>query len=212
MHIVPGTFSIVLLGDWNKMFIQPDWVATYVYENPEIEIGVEGVGSDFTISYRKNNVVIKPTQDKIVFSLTNISDDAIVFFSNCVKNYIAKAYTPVLTAFGINIEYTDEENTKLAAVFDKMDDLDPIVDLNYEITATKVSRSLLKNGVIMNIESTISNSTTLIRFNEHHDTAKGDAKSVQNEITPKTIRGFLEETAKIVQGLGYEVDKEGVWS
>lgn len=210
MHILSGSFSVVLLGDWNKKYIQPDWVAQYIYKNPEIEIGVEGIGSDFSISYRKNSVAFKPTQDKIIISLINISDDTIKFFSDCVKNYIEEAYTPILTAYGINIEYTDEENSRLASVFDEMADLDPIVNMGYEISATKVSRSLLKNGIIMNVESTINNSTTRIRFNEHHETASEDAKSVGNEITPEKMRGFLEETATIIRGLGYEVDEGGV--
>lgn len=209
MHIVPGSFSVVLLGDWNKKFIQPDWVAQNIFKNPEIEIGVEGIGSDFSISYRKNSVAIRPTQDKLIISLTNINDDTITFFSNCVKNYIEEAYTPILTAYGINIEYTDEENTKLASIFDEMADLDPIVNMGYEISATKISRSLLKNGVIMNIESTISNATTLIRFNEHHDTATNDAKCAGNGITPEKMKVFLEETAAIIQGLGYELDERG---
>lgn len=209
MHIVPGSFTVVLLGDWNKQYIQPDWVANFVYENPEIEIGVEGIGSDFSISYRKNNVAIKPSQNKIIIALTDLNDESIVFFSNCVINYLSKAYTPVLTAYGINAEYTDEENTKLATIFDEMADFDPIIEMGYEITSTKVSRTLSRNGIIMNIESTISNSTTHIRFNEHHGTPKSDTKSVEEEITPEKLRSFLKETVSIVRGLGYEVDEKG---
>jgi len=209
MHIVPGSFTVVLLGDWNKQYIQPDWVANFIYENPEIEIGVEGIGTDFSISYRKNNVVIKPSQNKIVIALTELNDESIVFFSNCVINYLSKAYTPVLTAFGINVEYSDEENTKLASIFDEMADLDPIIEMGYEITSTKVSRTLSRDGIIMNIESTINNSTTHIRFNEHHGTPTNDTKSLEKEMTPEKLSSFLKETVSIVRGLGYEVDEKG---
>lgn len=209
MHIVPGSFTVVLIGDWNKQFIQPDWVANSIYEDSEVEIGVEGIGTDFSISYRKNNVAIKPSQSKIVIALTELNNESIAFFSKCVINYLSKAYTPVLTAFGINVEYTDEENTRLASIFDEMADLDSIIKMGYEIASTKVSRTLSKDGIIMNIESTINNSTTHIRFNEHHGTPTSDTKSLGKELTLDKLNSFLIETKAIVCGLGYRVDEKG---
>lgn len=209
MNIVPGSFSVVLLGDWNKQFIQPEWVASNIYEDPEIEIGVEGIGADFSISYRKNNVIIKPSQSKIALSLSELRDESITFFSNCVSNYLAKAYTPVLTAFGINIEYRDEEDTKLASVIDEMEDIGPLVDMGYEIVSTKVSRTLKKDGIVMNLESTINNSTTSIRFNEHHGSTTDDVKSLKDEFTPEKLQRYLADTESIIKSLGYEVEEKG---
>ena len=209
MNIVHGSFSVVLLGDWNKQFIQPEWVANNIYEDPEIEIGVEGIGADFSISYRKNNVIIKPSQNKIVLSLTELQDESITFFSNCVSNYLSKAYTPVLTAFGINVEYRDEEDTKLASIIDEMEDIGPLVDMGYEIVSTKVSRTLKKDGIVMNLESTINNSTTSIRFNEHHGSSTDDVKSLKDEFTPEKLRRYLADTESIIKSLGYEVEEKG---
>ena len=63
------SLTVVLVGDWNKLYIQPDWVANNIYETEEIEIGVNGQGSDFSVSYRCDNVIISPDQGKVVFQL-----------------------------------------------------------------------------------------------------------------------------------------------
>ena len=52
------SITIVLLGDWNKFYIQPEWVATNVFESEEMEIGIEGQDAEFHISYRNCNKTI----------------------------------------------------------------------------------------------------------------------------------------------------------
>ena len=36
MRLLDNSITIVILGDWNKMFIQPDWIAHNVFESEEI--------------------------------------------------------------------------------------------------------------------------------------------------------------------------------
>ena len=70
MVFLNDSLTVVLVGDWNKLYIQPDWVANNIYETEEIEIGVNGQGSDFSVSYRCDNVIISPDQGKVVLTGT----------------------------------------------------------------------------------------------------------------------------------------------
>ena len=36
MVFLNDSLTVVLVGDWNKLYIQPDWVANNIYETEEI--------------------------------------------------------------------------------------------------------------------------------------------------------------------------------
>ena len=40
MVFINDSLTVVLIGDWNKLYIQPHWVASNIYEAEEIEIGL----------------------------------------------------------------------------------------------------------------------------------------------------------------------------
>ena len=52
MIFAGDSLTIVLLGDWNRFYIQPNWIADNVYGRQEIEMGVNGQGIDFSVTYR----------------------------------------------------------------------------------------------------------------------------------------------------------------
>lgn len=202
MNLKNDSVNVVLLGDWSKFYIQPDWVAANIFESPEIEIGVEGHGVEFRISYKKDNVVIKPEQTKIVFSSLDIKKETLGVLSKCVKNYLEKASTPNFIAYGFNCDYVDEEDTRLANVFDSISDAEAILALEYTIEATKVSRKIIKNGKTVSMDCYMEQLKTTIHFNEHHSDPQNDPLNISVDI----LLNFIGETQNIVKGLGYEIE------
>lgn len=202
MHLVNNSITIVLIGDWNKLYTQPDWIANNVYETPEIEIGIEVQNTDFHVTYRKDNVGIRPSQSKMVFSATDSKAGSLAFLAKCVNNYLHKAVTPTLTAFGFNADYEDSEDVRLADVFDHMTDTCGLLDLGYEISASQVSRSLSKDGKTLIMKCAITNTQTTISFNEHHASPEME----HLEITMDMIESFLHQTQEIIAKAGYKLD------
>lgn len=149
-------------------------------------------------------VLMKPTQSKVEFSIIGVQDETLKSLEKCINNYLKKAYTPVITAYGFNADYVDAEDTKLAEVFDTMSDADIVSDLGYEIKASEIKRSLIKDEKIINMQCKIDHTITTIHFNEHHP----NSDETQVEISADKLRNFLEETKKIVEGLGYEIEVE----
>ena len=201
MVFLNDSLTVVLVGDWNKLYIQPDWVANNIYETEEIEIGVNGQGSDFSVSYRCDNVIISPDQGKIVFSVANTDRNSLEKLSLCVNNFLTKAYTTSLFAYGINGNFIDEDGSSFAEVLDGMSDTNQILDNGYEIMATKISRTLSKNGKVINMDSNLVNARLEINFNEHHSNPK-EKPTFDVEL----LNGFIEECSEIVKGLGYELE------
>ena len=123
--------------------------------------------------------------------------------SLCVNNFLKKAYTTELFAYGLNGKFFDEDASIFAEVLDAMSDTSQILDNGYEIIATKINRTLSKNGKVINMDSNLVNAKLEMSFNEHHSNP---------EETPvfsfDLLNGFIEECSEIVKTLGYELEGE----
>ncbi len=204
MNIVENSLTVVLLGDWCKLYMQPDWIAENIFNTSEIEIEMEAHGIDFSIAYKCSNVVINPSQQKVVFSCLNTSVETIEFLTRCVNNYIRKAQTPNLSAYGLNIDYTEDRSMLLSELFDDISDASAIIDLDYTITDTKLHRTIIKDNRVINIDYTQEQALTLIHFNEHYESPQKEDIIFDSE----TIFNYLERTKAILDKLGYEFEED----
>lgn len=204
MRLLDNSITIVILGDWNKLFIQPDWIALNVFESEEIEIGVEGKGSEVSISYQKDKVIIKPSQSKVMFSTLDIEEDTLEVLSKYVRNFIDNSFTPEIRAYGFNIDYVDDEDTRIADVLDSMSDTAAICGMDFEIAATQISRKLIKDGKEINMKCELNGTRTKIHFNEHFSKPNKDNIVLSADV----FTAFIRETADIIVGLGYSIEGE----
>jgi len=202
MNIVDNSLTIVLLGDWNKLYVQPEWVADNILGKPEMEISVEVQGVEFKISYKCNNIIINPSQERIAITATNTEEETIKFLAACATNYIKNAKTPQLTAYGLNIDFIEAENTLVSDFFDSVPDALSLLKLNYEIVNSQISRTVVKDGNVMNIQYTQEHSQSRIHFNEHHDNPEISAVAFEYE----DIIAFIERAKEIAVALGYEFE------
>ena len=201
MVLLNDSLTIVLVGDWNKLYIQPDWMAKHVFESEEVEIGINGQGSDFTVVYRSNGVIISPDQSKLVFSVINTDNDTINDLCRFLNNFLEKAHTPQLFAYGMNIDFVEEDGSLFAEVLDSMSDTNAIIECGYEIVSTQISRTLKNAERVLNMDSHLENSKLKIHFNEHHASEESRPR-----FTIESLKGFLERCKQILQGLGYELE------
>lgn len=201
MRINNGSLTIVLLGDWNRLYSQPEWIAQHIFQEQEIEIAVNGQGTVFNVSYRKGDVIITPAQDKVVFAAMNLLESTLESISSYVSNYLTRAVTPVLTAYGFNIDFADTDASIFSEVIDGMADANTLIESGYSIASTKISRSLEKEGRLINIDFNVENGQLLIHFNEHY------ADPGLNPIIEYTsLNAFIERCTQIVNALGYEIE------
>ncbi|XCP85414.1 hypothetical protein ABXS75_00950 [Roseburia hominis] len=201
MVFINDSLTIVLVGDWNKLYIQPDWVANNVFEKEEIEIGINGQGSDFAVSYRENGVVVSPGQSKVVFSVINTDDETLNKLCQCINNFVEKAYTPQLFAYGLNADFLEEEGILFAEVIDSMSDTRDIVENGYEVVSTKISRTLKRDDKFINMDCNLENKNLMVHFNEHHNPGENKPNFCIDD-----IKNFIEESCGILRGLGYEIE------
>ncbi len=204
MKLLKDSLTVVLLGDWNKLYMQPEWIAHNIYEKKEIEIGVSGQGIDLKVTYRSNEVVIAPTQSQVTMTAINADSTALNDLVKCLNNFLNKAKTPYLIAYGLNCEFVDDDSSVFANMIDSMADSSIIIENGYEIKSSKVMRSLMKDGVMLNLETTMEGTGVRVHFNEHH----GNKLTEMPSITVEQILGFLKAAKEIVIALGYEIEED----
>lgn len=201
MIFINDLLSVVLVGDWNKLYIQPDWLASNVFEKEEIEIGVTRRDTDFSVSYRKNGVVILPEQSNIVFSTANIEHETLNNLCCYLNNFIKKAHTPQPFAYGLNACFYEDNNIAFAETLDAMPDVRIIAESGYKIVSTEIIRTLKNNDRVININSALENSILKVYFNEHHG-----PEEAAPTFSVEYIMSFIGECNKILHGLGYEIE------
>lgn len=201
MFFLNDSLTVVLVGDWNKLYIQPDWMASNVFEKEEIEIGINGQGADFSVSYRRDGIIISPGQTNMIFSVINTDDETLNKLCKYLNNFVEKAYTPQLFAYGLNADFVESEGILFAEVLDSMSDTNAIVESGYEIISTKVSRTLKRNDRIINMDSSLENNNLRVSFNEHHASEESIC-----DFSIESIKGFIKECCEILHGLGYEIE------
>jgi len=199
MNIADSSLTVVLLGDWNKLYMQPDWVANNIFCKPEMEIGVEAQGIDVNVSYKCDGIIINPSQEKVVFTAANTKKETIGFLCQYATNYLCNAKTPYLSAYGLNIEFIETDDMILPEVFDNIMDTQELCKLNYTIINSQIQRTLKKDDKIINIQYSQEEDKTKIHFNEHH----GEHITDSIVLDYQSIFDFIETSKEIVNSLGY---------
>lgn len=203
MIFVTDSLNIVLVGDWNKLYSQPDWIAENIFEKDEMEIGLSGQGTDFTVLYKADSVIIAPGMGSTSFSVTDIGDNELESLCKYLNNFVEKASTPQFVAYGLNAEFMEENGSAFADVIDSMSDAKALVNNGCVIVSTQISRTLTRNSKLINMNSNFENNNLQIRFNEHHI-----AEESRPNFTLELVKDFMQDCKEILSGLGYEIEGE----
>ncbi|CDA89618.1 MAG: hypothetical protein MR440_00785 [Firmicutes bacterium] len=203
MVFINDSLNVVLLGDWNQLYSQPDWIAENVFEKEEMEIGLSGQGTDFTVRYKADGVIIAPGLSSMIFSVTDTGESELKSLCEYLNNFLEKASTPQFAAYGLNAEFVEENVSAFADVIDSMADAEALVNNGCVIVSTQISRTLRRNNKLINMSSNLENNNLQIRFNEHHI-----AEESRPNFTLELVKSFIKECREILSGLGYEMEGE----
>ena len=198
------SLTVVLNGDWNKYYIQPAWIAQHVFELETIEVGINYENDNVEVLFQSNNVVIRPTRSKVVFSALSVEEETIGLFCKCVNNFLQKATTPFLTSFGFNSDFLGD-----AAIFselvDSMGENCALIEAEAEIVNTRIEKTIRLGGKVYNLSSSIdSQSKFILHINEHNE-GPFEANNYP-VISKEVVETFWKNCWKIANALGYEED------
>lgn len=196
-----STLTLVINGDWNKYYIQPEWIAKNVFHQTQIEMTVVGIGIDVSVSYRYNNISFTPSQNRIVFTLAKVDDNSLDLFCETIRAFFTQAFTPNIIAYGLNSDYIDSGDV-FAEELDRLSANSMLYDKGFEVVNSKINRILKYNNKIFNVNCELIGSNLKVHINEHHE--KETLKDNLISLSTEYINGYFEDCWKIVEALGYE--------
>lgn len=204
MVFVDGSLTVVVIGDWNRIYSKPEWIAKEIFDANEMNIKVDGWGNNFKLYFEKDNVVIIPKQERVTFRALNLKDNTLEYFIGCINNYLNKAQTPKLTAYGLNIDLHDDDSNVFADEIDQMRDINPLIEAGYEILDTRIEREIKKDdtGKIQMIVDLNKDGTLKLHINEEYQ--EKEWKPIDLDF----IKKYFRHCREIAACLGYTVKED----
>ena len=81
MNYIDGSLNCVINGDWNRRYIQPDYIGQTVFGVQEMDIQISGLGSDsFGIIFHSGKIRVLPRQDRVQFIADDFEEETIARF------------------------------------------------------------------------------------------------------------------------------------
>ena len=203
MKYQDNSLNVVVIGNWNKVYTDPIYLANTLFSGQEVTLEVTGQGLNFSVQCKYKDVCITPTTDRIQFTCTSISAESVEFFTKTLQQFFKSVESPAISGYGINIRYNDTEDDILPKVIDSISDREAMVEMGCEILSTNIVRKINYNGLVYNISFSYDNKGTVITFNQHNE-VKGTNKDIN--ISNDRVFSVIQQAKDILHKLGYETE------
>jgi hypothetical protein len=185
--------SIVMLGAWNPSILQPDWLATHIFdkaadENLPIEMQfspIPGLSPRFTI----RDITLVPSAERLaVFSKNCSAAQLDAAESVAIRLLSSLSHTPI-SAVGENFAFSIESpSDELLSFFDADNALSSILDFEYSVVQTELKTTIKLSRGVLNFSRIQSEGDVAVHFNFHYSVSS--AANAASEIQHTLARNF----------------------
>ncbi len=179
------SWTIVILGFWNRMIFTHKWVLDQLFHKQEVEMLVPMLPVAPLI-YRDDELVLHITEQKIIVQTRKFDDSCLVRAEKMACEALqALPKTPV-SAIGVNFGFVDSEpNDEVLKLFNFSDDV-AIGSLDWAIGNKKITRQLTKDEMTLNLIIT-QDSPSNLEIDANFNCPVESADDAVKKITEKTI-------------------------
>ena len=168
MKYVDNSLSVVFVGDFNRKYISFEWLATTVFEENKIEMGVNVKDGLVAILYQTDSVIIIPNQKKITFQVKGLDKVKIGIFTKYIQKFTSSVPNELFTAYGINSNYSEDESLVIPQENDSLTSQKRLIKNGYDIINMTSIRQVSKDGKVYNVTVSSDIHKTNININEDH--------------------------------------------
>lgn len=206
MNIVSNSLTLVMNGDWNKIYTDPVWIGQNIFNNEQVQIAIAGIGINYIISYNIGDITVSPNQNKFVFTCNNMSAEGIKIFEEKCRTFIKKATSPIINSYGYNIEFIESDTTLYSNIIDNMNDIKYMNESGVIHKETGIMHKMEFNSQIYQINFLRSGDNLNISINCHHEYNKDSSSLI---IPENFILSFKQDSLSLLSFCGYSLDSEG---
>lgn len=180
MKIIEGSWSVVIVGKWNRYILTPEWVGKNIFEKEEIEVEFPINKPELSPRYKSDNIIFLPAIHRCQFIAQEPYDNNDLLEKICIlSNKLVKIlkYTP-LSAIGVNFGFEEDiSNFSRLEIF-SLNDQSDFSDQNFEISFTEIKRQLKINNKLLNLSLSHNNEKVFIDFNFHYTVDNAESAEI----------------------------------
>lgn len=194
MKFIENTITLVINGDFNLMYTRPEWFAKKLFEEKEIQVFTNNLGSG-ELTFAKNNVYITPSINKLTLRIA--TEELFSEMLNLTNKYLRVTASPMIYSFGINFNFINE-NTTIAKKLNNAFDYNELCDAEINIKSTAFKRTIFEEGkdYIINYEALNKGEESIIKVNCHFEKQKPYTEIGDFE---KDIQSAFNETKELFE-------------
>jgi hypothetical protein len=213
MKIIDGSWSVVIVGKWNRYILTPQWVGKNIFNQENIEVQFPINQPELAPRYKSpTNIIFLPAIHKCQFIAQEPYDDTML--SN-ISQYIRKLasmleHTPV-TALGINFGFEEESHNFQQIDMFNLTESDRYIDMGLHATLTGINRMFTVDNhpLNLNVEFNQERNKVIFEFNFHYNITI--PAQICELVTPNLIIDNKKKALSILHDiyeLQLEIDKE----
>lgn len=171
MNIRDSSVNVIILGGWNLNIFTPKWIANKLLKEEKVQIEF-AINKSAPTRFTGSGIRVIPMFDRLMIMPVNNEDATLEKIKEVVIELMTLLpHTPV-SAFGINFGFIEPEPEPELLKYFNLDDNEGYLQDFEEIKQIEIKRSLIKDGLHVNISLAKVDSQVNIDFNYHFDTVK----------------------------------------
>jgi hypothetical protein len=178
-----NSWSIVVVGYWNRMIFTPKWVGKEIFKAPSVERLVS-MAPVTPVIYRNDDITIAIGEEKLDVMLRKLNITCMKDAEQKVKDILTSLPHTPISAIGVNFGFIEENReASLLKLFNYQDDPDIAASDNYEILRRQLTRQLSREGKILNLTLSFDGSRVEFDANFNHpvDSAQKAREVIDNQ-------------------------------
>lgn len=189
MKISDGSFTIVIVGNWNPYILSPHWVAKYLFKDPKLTIEFtynRGLPQRYTS--KELGIRILPESERVTFVSTKYDDLTLSKMNDIACELLGLlSYTPI-SSFGINFRFDEVANDELVKII-KLPHGDLINESGYQTNYHGFKTGIIGENRLINLTAGIIKDVVSFDFNFHYEVK--NASEAKNNIKDEVIKNKL---------------------
>jgi hypothetical protein len=157
------SWTIVVVGHWNRMIFTPHWVGRKIFEVEHIQTLISP-NLSAPVIYRNDDVALSIRSGRVVVEVTRFADDSVQTAETMMCKVLSELSQTPVSAIGINFGFIiDEQNARLLDLFRFSDE----ADIPWNTEMKKITREFVKDDVILNLSFSLADQNLEIDANFH---------------------------------------------
>lgn len=218
MRIKDESWTIVLVGNWNKYILSPEWAAKNIFGETKLDIEFAlNLGLPPRYTSEQSHIRMIPAEDRVVFVALKSDDKSVRPDDECLQkmeNFARTVvdtlgYTPI-SAFGINFSFIeDTKKIDLTEFFD-LSDNKALSDFGCQFTGNEIKRRVIVDNRTLWFTISQKGEEAFFDFNFHYDVTDATEAKAKIENTIIENKNIAERLLKDVYKLDYDSRVENI--